>query len=113
MKYEFLNSGGSLKDRIGYGMVLGAEKSGGINPGDTLIEAKSGNTGIGMALTAAINGYKMIISIPDKSSNEKVNMLTALGAEIYRTLIEAAWDSPESHVGVAKNSIKNYLILIF
>ena len=102
MKCEFLNPGGSLKDRIGYRMVMDAEKSGRIKPGDTLIEATSGNTGIGMAIAAAVKGYKMVITLPDKMSNEKVYVLRALGAEIHRTPIEAAWDSPESHISLAK-----------
>lgn len=102
VKCEFTNPGGSIKDRIARRMVLDAEKSGRIKPGDTLIEATSGNTGIGMALTAAVRGYKMIITIPEKMSNEKIATLKSLGAEVIRTPTEAAWDSPESHIGVAK-----------
>lgn len=101
-KCEYLNPGGSIKDRIGYRMVLDAQRAGRIKPGDTLIEATSGNTGIGMALAAAVLGYRMVITLPDKMSNEKVNILKALGAEVYRTPIEAAWDSEESHIGLAK-----------
>jgi cystathionine beta-synthase len=101
-KCEFLNAGGSVKDRIGRRMVLEAEASGRIKPGDTLIEPTSGNTGIGMALAAAVRGYRMIITMPEKMSREKQVVLEALGAEIIRTPTEAAFDAPESHIGVAK-----------
>ena len=102
VKCEFFNAGGSVKDRIGLRMVEKAEKSGRIKPGDTLIEPTSGNTGIGMALTAAVKGYRCIIVMPEKMSKEKQVILEALGAEIVRTPTQAAWDSPESHIGVAK-----------
>ena len=95
-------------------MVEQAEKDGIIKPGDTLIEPTSGNTGIGMALAAAVKGYKMIITMPEKMSKEKEVVLTALGAKIVRTPTEAAWDSPESHIEVAKQlnkEIKNSHIL--
>tara|TARA_X000001036_G_scaffold188797_1_gene177998 strand:- start:2605 stop:3561 length:957 start_codon:yes stop_codon:yes gene_type:complete len=114
VKCEFFNSGGSIKDRIGYNMILEAENSGRIKPGDTLIEPTSGNTGIGMALAAAVKGYKMIITMPEKMSKEKEVVLKALGAEIVRTPTEAAWDSDESHIGIAKklnNEIENSHIL--
>jgi len=101
-KCEFLNAGGSVKDRIGLNMVEKAEAEGRIKPGDTLIEPTSGNTGIGMALVAAVKGYRMIITMPEKMSKEKEVVLKALGAEIVRTPTEAAWDAPESHIGVAK-----------
>ena len=102
VKCEYLNAGGSVKDRIGRRMILEAEKSGRIKPGDTLIEPTSGNTGIGMALAAAVRGYRMVITMPEKMSREKQVVLEALGAEIIRTPTEAAWDAPESHIGVAK-----------
>ena len=101
-KCEFLNPGGSIKDRIGWKMVEDAEQSGRIKPGDTLIEPTSGNTGQGIALAAAVKGYKCIITLPEKMSKEKQIALEALGAKIIRTPSEASFDSPESHIGVAK-----------
>jgi len=101
-KCEFFSAAGSVKDRIALRMVEDAELSGRIKPGDTLIEATSGNTGIGLAIVAAVKGYKLIITLPEKMSQEKVDVLKALGATIIRTPTEAAWDSPESHIGVAK-----------
>lgn len=102
VKCEFMSTGGSVKDRIGYRMVEDAEKLGRIKPGDTLIEATSGNAGIGLALAAAVKGYRMIITLPEKMSQEKVNVLKGLGAEIIRTPTEAASFSEESHIGVAR-----------
>ena len=101
-KCEFFNPGGSIKDRIGWKMVEDAEQSGRIKPGDTLIEPTSGNTGQGIALAAAIKGYDCIITLPEKMSKEKQIALEALGAKIIRTPSEASFDSPESHIGVAK-----------
>ncbi|KAI9136275.1 pyridoxal-phosphate dependent enzyme [Paraphysoderma sedebokerense] len=114
VKCEFFNAGGSVKDRIAKRMVEEAEKSGVLKPGYTIIEPTSGNTGIGLALAAAVKGYRCIITLPEKMSQEKVDVLKALGAEIIRTPTEAAWDSPESHIGVAKRlnqEIPNSVIL--
>lgn len=102
VKCEYLNPGGSVKDRIGVNMLKEAEKRGEIRPGDTLIEATSGNTGIGLAMAAAVSGYRVIITMPEKMSREKQVVLEALGAEIHRTPTEASFDDPESHIGVAQ-----------
>ncbi|XP_040842605.1 cystathionine beta-synthase isoform X2 [Ochotona curzoniae] len=113
-KCEFFNAGGSVKDRIGLRMIEDAERAGTLRPGDTIIEPTSGNTGIGLALAAAVKGYRCIIVMPEKMSLEKVDVLRALGAEIVRTPTSARFDSPESHVGVAwrlKNEIPNSHIL--
>lgn len=114
-KLEYFNAGGSVKDRIAKRMILEAEAEGRIKPGvTTLIEPTSGNTGIGLALVGAVRGYRTIITLPEKMSNEKVSVLKALGAEIVRTPTEAAWDAPESHIGVAKRlekEIPNAVIL--
>ena len=100
-KIELFNPGGSVKDRTAFCMIDCAEKSGKIKPGDTLIEATSGNTGIGLALAAAVRGYKLIICMPEKMSMEKELTINALGAKIVRTPTEASHDDPESNFGVA------------
>jgi cysteine synthase A len=101
-KCEFFNPGGSVKDRIGYEMVINAERDGKIKPGYTLIEPTSGNTGIGIALAGAVLGYKVIITMPEKMSQEKQCVLERLGAKIYRTRTEAASHDPDSHISLAK-----------
>ncbi|KAE9552988.1 hypothetical protein FO519_003792 [Halicephalobus sp. NKZ332] len=100
-KAEFLNAGGSVKDRIAVRMVELAEECGRLKPGMTIIEPTSGNTGIGLALVAAVKGYKCVIVLPDKMSNEKILTLKALGAKIVRTPTDAPYDSEESHIGQA------------
>lgn len=101
-KCEFLNPGGSVKDRIALNMIEEAERAGQIKKGDTLIEATSGNAGIGFAMVAAVKGYKVIITMPAKMSREKEVVLEALGAKIYRTPTEAKWNDPDSHISLAK-----------
>jgi cystathionine beta-synthase/cysteine synthase A len=101
-KCEFLNPGGSVKDRIAAKMVEDAEKKGLIKPGDTLIEATSGNAGIGFALAGAVKGYRVVITMPEKMSREKEVILEALGAKIYRTPSAAKWNDPDSHISLAK-----------
>lgn len=101
-KCEFLNPGGSVKDRIAVRMVEGLETAGRINDASTLIEPTSGNTGAGLAMTAAVKGYRLVITMPEKMSQEKQVVMEALGAEIIRTPTEAAHDDPDSLLGVAK-----------
>lgn len=100
-KCEFLNPGGSVKDRVGRRMILDALKQGRIKQGDILIEPTSGNTGVGLAVSAAAKGFKMIITMPEKMSQEKQDVLKALGAEIVRTPNEFGFDHAFSHIGIA------------
>ena len=102
VKCEFMNPGGSIKDRIGYRMVKAAFDSGRIKPGDVLIEPTSGNTGIGIALAGAVLGFKVLITMPNKMSQEKQVILERLGATIYRTPSEVSSDHPDSHISLAR-----------
>jgi cystathionine beta-synthase len=95
LKLECQNPGGSIKDRVGLSMVEQAEKAGKIKPGDTLIEATAGNTGLGLALAAITKGYKLILVIPDKMSVEKINHLKAMGIEIVMTRSDVEKGHPE------------------
>lgn len=100
-KVEFFNPGGSVKDRIALQMVKNAEKEGFLRPGSTIIEATAGNTGAGLALVAARRGYRCIFVLPDKMSDDKINLLKAYGAEIVITPTNVPPDSPDSYNGVA------------
>src|SRR5437868_13044953 len=101
VKLESLNPGGSVKDRVGVAMIAEAERRGWLRPGGTIIEATAGNTGVGLALAAAVKGYRCIFVLPDKMSGEKVRLLRAYGAEIVITPTAVPPDSPESYNGVA------------
>jgi len=100
-KVEFVNPGGSVKDRIGLAMIEEAERAGKLSSGMTIIEATAGNTGAGLALAAAVKGYRCIFVLPDKMSSDKVNLLKAYGAEVVITRTDVSPDSPESYNGVA------------
>src|SRR5947208_11986881 len=84
-KVEFVNPGGSVKDRIGLAMIEAAERAGSLRPGGTIVEGTSGNTGVGLAIAAAVKGYRCIFTMPDKMSQEKARLLRALGAEVIIT----------------------------
>jgi cystathionine beta-synthase len=101
-KLESANPGGSVKDRIGYNMIVDAEKRGILQPGGTIIEATSGNTGIGLAITATVKGYRCIFVVTDKVSDEKINYLKALGAEVIVVSNLVDPDDQEYYVNVAK-----------
>src|SRR5205809_4685881 len=101
VKLELLNPGGSVKDRVGVAMILEAERRGWLRPGGTIIEATAGNTGVGLAMAAAVKGYRCIFVLPDKMSSEKVRLLKAYGAEVVITPTNVAPDSQESYNGVA------------
>ena len=100
-KVEAANPGGSTKDRVAVAMVDDAQRRGWLRPGGTIIEATAGNTGLGLALVAAVRGYRCIFVLPDKMSNEKISLLKAYGAEVVITPTNVAPDSPDSYNGVA------------
>ena len=97
VKCEFMNPGGSLKDRIGLAMVEAAERDGSLKPGGVIVEATSGNTGMALAMVAAIRGYRCIFTMPDKMSQEKVKLLRAFGAEVVIVPTAVPPDHPEHY----------------
>jgi cystathionine beta-synthase len=101
-KLEFLNPGGSVKDRIGTVMIDDAEKKGLLKPGGTIVEATSGNTGVGLALVAAVRGYRAVFVLPDKMSSEKIRLLRSYGARVVVTPSGLPPDHPMSHYSVAR-----------
>src|SRR5579871_1157757 len=101
VKVESLNPGGSVKDRVGMAMVAEAEQRGLLRPGGTIIEATAGNTGVGLAMVAAVKGYRCIFVLPDKMAPEKILLLKAYGAEVVVTPTNVPPDSPDSYNGVA------------
>jgi cystathionine beta-synthase len=100
-KLEYLNPGGSVKDRIGLAMIEAAERDGRLRPGGTIVEPTSGNTGVGLAIAAASKGYRCIFVMPDKMSQEKIAILRAYGAEVVITPTAVEHDSPESYYSVS------------
>jgi cystathionine beta-synthase len=101
LKVDALNPGGSVKDRVAVAMIQDAERRGLLRPGGTIIEATAGNTGVGLAMVAAVRGYRCIFVLPDKMSREKIALLRAYGAEVVITPTNVPPDSPESYNGVA------------
>lgn len=100
-KLEFLNPGGSVKDRIGITMINEAERAGRLKPGGTVVESTSGNTGVGLAIACAIKGYKAVFVMPDKMSQEKIQLLRAFGAKVVITPTAVAPEDPRSYYSVA------------
>lgn len=106
VKAEFMNPGGSIKDRIALAIIEKAEARGELKPGATIIEATSGNTGVGLAFIAAVKGYKSIFVMPAKMSKEKVDTLRAYGAKVILTPVGVEPDDPRSHYSVAKKLVE-------
>ena len=104
-KADFFNPGGSVKDRVGMPMIESHERAGTLKPGGTIVEATSGNTGVGLAIAAALKGYRCIFTMPDKMSQEKVRLLKAFGAEVIITPTAVPHDHPQNYVMMAKRIV--------
>src|SRR5918999_5351951 len=105
-KAEYYNPGGSIKDRIGLPIIERAERDGSLKPGGTIVEGTSGNTGVGLAIAAALKGYHCIFTMPDKMSQEKVRLLKAYGAEVVITPTAVPPDHPDHYVVKAKQIVR-------
>ncbi len=105
-KAEYVNPGGSVKDRIGLAIIEGAERRGELRPGGTIVEGTSGNTGVGLAIAASLKGYRCVFTMPDKMSQEKVRLLKAYGAEVVITPTAVPPDHPDNYVMKAKQIAK-------
>ena len=105
-KADFFNPGGSVKDRVGMPMIESHERAGTLKPGGTIVEATSGNTGVGLAIAAALKGYRCIFTMPDKMSQEKVRLLKAFGAEVIITPTAVPHDHPQNYVMMAKRIVR-------
>ena len=116
-KLEYFNPGSSVKDRIGIAMITAGEESGELKPGGTIVEPTSGNTGVGLAIAAALKGYKTIFVMPDKMSQEKILLLRSYGARVVMTPTAVEPDDPRSYYKVSarlveetpKSSYRDYL----
>jgi cystathionine beta-synthase len=106
-KAEYANPGGSVKDRIAMAMIEAAERAGDLKPGGTIVEGTSGNTGVGLAIAAALKGYRCIFTLPDKMSQEKVRLLKAYGAEVVIVPTAVPPDHPEYYIMKAKQIVKD------
>src|ERR1043165_8618067 len=108
LKPEYANPGGSIKDRIGLSMIEQAERRGDLKPGGTIVEATAGNTGLGLALVAAQKGYRLILVLPDKMSQEKIFHLRAMGAEVVMTRSDVGKGHPEYYQDAAARPAREH-----
>jgi len=106
VKLEFFNPGGSVKDRVGKAMIEAAERQGLIKPGYTIVEPTSGNTGAGLALSAVLKGYRVVFTMPDKMSREKIDLLKAYGAKVVVTPTAVPPDHPANYIKVAERIVR-------